>query len=258
MSGPVAAIRALSGSIPIPVKRRENVVLSADQNDFSPTNWFKTHDFLFQVSADRKITGFARAADLDAGNLSGNPAAHKRIWIPGAPTNFVHLRIMHQDGLSSPSNQVNCPHQHALMVQPGDSFGLLYDNAEWNIIDVGRGSPWWITDVPGAAQIGWNPTGWAGADVVRANPAAAAVLHGLEHISTFAQVGDFLVHKKTKRIINVSAFTLTLPNESATETTAARRILTPGGGSVGLAPGETVDVWYDEDEAAPGPRWRIV
>jgi hypothetical protein len=57
---------------------------------------------------------------------------------------------------------------------------------------------------------------------------------------------------QTLSIINISAFQLTIPNDSASST-AANRILTPSGASLVVLAGRSVDLVYDSTTA----RWRV-
>ena len=84
----------------------------------------------------------------------------------------------------------------------------------------------------------------SGVSVMRLNPSADTVIHGLGS----PEQGKFV------NFINVSSFKITIANNSSTETTANNRILTGAEGNIILYPNASVRLIYDGSSL----RWRVI
>ena len=84
----------------------------------------------------------------------------------------------------------------------------------------------------------------SGVSVMRLNPSADTVIHGLGS----PDQGKFV------NLINVSSFKITIANNSSTETTSSNRILTGAENNIILYPNASVRLLYDQSSL----KWRVI
>ena len=89
-----------------------------------------------------------------------------------------------------------------------------------------------------------NPTGWAGASAVRLSSPADAEITGFAAVLST----DVLQRK----LYNVGSYNITLKHQNA-GSSAANRLIIPGGADLVMSPDDVVDLFYD----VTSQRWRI-
>lgn len=236
----------------------QNVTLNADQDNWVPPNWYSSNHYGLVPSpdnTDRTIGGFLSIRNLSELTEAGNPVGRKKFQVVGDPGDTGIVRVKHDDaGQASSSSRVICPYNKWMVFGTDDSWEMAWWNSRWQVYSVTRAPFSPISPVAIAAdQIGWNPPAFARAEVIRMTASGAANLHGLENVGAFTAVDQFLGAFVRKTFVNVSAFPITIKNESATETTAARRFLIPGG-DLPVLPNEQFDAFYDDVSA----KWRVL
>lgn len=245
-----AASEALAGDL-------NNAELGADPA------WFTTRqiDLSITGTADRIITGLR---ELHNYNEGAHPYADKLIRLKDADP-LVCLRWAHLHTSSDSANRLELPNDHDLLQGPGDTVRCYYEaSTAMTIIAIHR------APVPAiglafsgsvfSSTIGLAATGFRLAKTVNCNLTAAATLHGMEAgagqsvFGSTTQSDAWLGHRKHKLLINTSAFPLTIPDESGTETDSSNRFRIVGGGPIILNQYATQDVEYDDAIS----RWRAV
>jgi hypothetical protein len=95
----------------------------------------------------------------------------------------------------------------------------------------------------GSSQNNYAPIGFATADILRITASSAFSITGIIAETTNTR----------KKLINIGSNTITLTHQDVLST-AANRIIVPGGSSLALLADESADIFYDTVTA----RWRVV
>jgi hypothetical protein len=209
---------------------------------------------------------FGTGANCGSGNYyfglpSGITVDTSKLTSPSTSARWSPIGVGHALEISEPGNRRTClavydvasgkvllalhanyvvTESLPFVVADGDIFFLRFTLP---VVGWSAGVPAVITGVPDAAQNNWAPAGLDVATVVRLNPAAASVITGIAAAGIIAP---------QKKLVNVSAFNVTLANQDA-GSTDVNRIISITGGLI-LEPDDVADVWYDSTTA----RWRVV
>ncbi len=232
-------------------------------------DWFVTRQTILSVtgSIDPIITGLRELHDKNDGP---HPYSDKLIRLTDTdPLVLVRWAHLHTD--SAAPSRLELPNNIDLLMGPGDTLRCYYDGAGMSLIAVHRPPPPPVSlaSISGSvfsSTIGLAATGFRLAETVLFTLTAAATLHGMEagEGATPALVGFgdntasdiWLGHRKRKRLINKSAFPLTIPDQSATETEVTNRFSIVGGGPIVLNQHASLDVEYDDTAGVDA--WRAV
>lgn len=206
--------------------------ITTNQNDYNPTGFSKADVVRLDSDASRNLTGF------DAGAI----VTRKELINVGS----FDIVLKHQDAGSSAANRIITPEGVDRVLATGESLEVYYDSttSRWRILNeytrnVTPLSPSQIT----ANQNDYNPTGFSRAGVLRLDSDASRDITGFD--------AGAIVYRK--QLVNVGSFNLVLKHQDA-GSSAANRIITPEGVDRVLAPGESVEIYYD----ATTTRWRVL
>lgn len=154
--------------------------ITANQNNYSPTDLSIGEALILDLDADRTMTGLAGGAANREVTLY-NKSAYR-------------LTLAHESASSTAGNRFTMPGAVDVVVRPYQSLRLLYSAATSRWIVIGAGAGWLgVTDLPETvamsgdvtpAQItsnqnDYNPTGWSLATRIRASTDASRNLTGL-------------------------------------------------------------------------------
>lgn len=240
-------------------------IASVQQDDWNPNDWSvkRGHQVNITGTLDPIVTGAERL-----GPIGGviHPMNDKRITLQEADP-LLLLRFAHAHTSSLINNRFSGPNDRDLLVGPGDVFRYWYDDDAnlGRVAVVSRASVGPVTlasfaVAQSSVNIGLISTGFRLAKVVLFQPTVAVSLHGMEAgagqtvFGSTTQSDAWLGHRKRKTLVNINAFALTIPDESATEATVTNRFRIGGGGPVVLSQDETAEVEYDDTIL----RWRVL
>lgn len=135
-----------------------------------------------------------------------------------------------------------------LTVTTGGSFniqaGATADLGDVSVANVGPLRYKTTNSAPATDQNNFDPTSFAGTNILRLAPTAAITISGM-----LGGVGSG--GSERELVVNISSFSVTLLHESASSS-AANRFILPGGRSLILGPGRAVEFYYDTTSS----RWR--
>jgi len=216
-------------------------LITADQDDYTPTGFGPAGVLRLSTNASRTITGFGTATE--------QPIKH----LVNVGSN--DLVLSHQNSNSTAANRITTPDGQNFTISPNGTTALWYDTTSltWRILDYSSGgnggavAESFISPTALAANTDdYGPTDWQTATVVRLST------NGSDYDITgfVAPTGDAV----RKTLINVdSTSTITLKNEDS-NSTATNRITTSPGTGFAMLPEDAVEILYDPTSE----RWRTV
>jgi hypothetical protein len=216
--------------------------LSAQANNYDPTGFGFTNLLRQDLTGSQTITGFAAPTSSDNGDFH----------IVNIDAGSDELTLAHESTSSTAANRILCPGGTNLVLGPGESAHLVYDetSARWRVVAVNSGSggsfsETIISPAITASQNDWGPTDIETATIVRANPDGS----GPYDITGIDVTGVTVLRKK---LYNVGSSNLVLKHNS-TSSTAGNRFTIPGAADLTLEPNDVVDIFLDSTSTT----WRV-
>lgn len=161
-----------------------------------------------------------------------------------------NITLRHDNVGSAPGNRMLIMGGVDIVLRPNDFVLSFYDQTTgyWRISGLGGSGSGGELAISDTLLAGDNndvaPTNWDVASILRLDSPAAAGVTGF----SAAISGDVLI----KKIYNVGTFNITIRNQNV-GSTAANRIIIPGGSDLVMEPNDVVDIFYDLTSL----RWRI-